>query len=174
MSESNANTSGVGIDEIVVERDDQGNRVPEEVYVEEFDDTVVSRPMNNAGQEKYITPLVEAASAAKAVADEEIAVEDLNDEQRGELEELGQDALSSEKLAEMFEEHIVDPDLVEAYQQNYPNEDIDGLDKRFVDKDLKVGAKDGLFFAVLIASDMGELVDAFRGAVDEGEEGNET
>lgn len=171
--------TGVGIDEIVVSRDDEGLIVPEEVFIEEFDDTVVARPMNEAAKDKYIRPFAEASMAAEAMYSGEVEREELSDEQREELEELGQNALSDGMLAEMFDEHIVEPDLVAAYDANRPERDIDELDEEFVSEELKVGAKDGLLFAVLLASDMEEFVEALRGNVDpedeevgEGDEGN--
>lgn len=154
--------SGFDMDQVVVSRDDQGLIVPEEVYVEEFDDTVVARPMNKAAREKYIQPFIEALTTTSAMAEEEIDVESLTDEQRGELEGLVENALSDQMMAEMFDEHIVEPDLVAAYQGNYPDEEIEELDERFIDQDLKVGAIDGLLFAILLVSDMEEFVEALR------------
>lgn len=160
-TESNS-SSGFDMDQVVVSRDDQGLIVPEEVYVEEFDDTVVARPMNKAAREKYIQPFIEAMTTTSAMAEGDIDVESLTDDQRGELEGMIENALSDEMMAELFDTHIVEPDLVAAYQANYPDEEIDELDERFVDQDLKVGAIDGLLFAILLVSDMEEFVEALR------------
>lgn len=178
-SSSTNSGAGVDFDQIVVSRDDQGLIVPEEVFIEEFGDTVLARPMNNAAQERYIQPFIEALSAASAVAKEDVDLDELDDDAREELQAMGREALSDEKLADMFEEHIVEPDLVTAYQANYPDREIQGLDEEFVDEELKIGAKDGLFFAILLASDMDELVEALRGTVDgeddeDEDQGNET
>lgn len=158
------------IDKIVVERDDGGRRKPIEVYVKEFDDTVESKPMNEDAQDKYLRPLGEAATVAKALADGDIDRDELTDDEIDEIEQVGQDALSDETLANMFDDHIVEPDLVEKYQDNHPDEDIDSLDEDFVKYELVAGAKDGLMFAVLLASGKDEFVAALRGEIEEEED----
>lgn len=171
MSDAGTGRDAVsGLDKIVVDRDDGGRRKAIEVYVKEFDDTVESKPMNEDAQDKYLRPLGEAATVAKAVADGDIDRDELSDEELEEIEEVGQDALSDEMLANMFDEHIVDPDLVAKYQDNHPDRDIDSLDEDFVKYELVAGAKDGLMFAVLLASGKDEFVAALRGEVEEDED----
>lgn len=166
-----------GLDKIVVERDAGGRRKPIEVYVKEFGDTVEARPMNEDAQDKYLQPLGEAATMSKALADGDIDRDELSEEEREEIEQIkqgGKDALSDAKLAEMFEEHIAEPDLVAAYQENHPEEEIDGLDADFVRHELVAGAKDGLMFAVLLASGKDEFVAALRGEYEEDEDEDES
>lgn len=177
MSDANTETDdGIvsPIDKIVVDRDERGERKPVEVYVKEFDDTIESKPMNEDAQDKYLRPLGEAATVAKALADGDIDRDELSDEELEEIEEVGNDALSDEMLAEMFDEHVVEPDLVAKYQQNHPDEDIESLDERFVKQELVAGAKDGLLFGVLLASGKDEFVAALRGEVEESDEDDES
>lgn len=170
----------VDVNDVVLTRDEEGALVPEETYVEEFDDTVVAVPMTNADQERWIKPFLNALATANAIAEEDVDLDELDDDEREELENMGREALSDEHLAEMFDEKIVEPDLVAAYDANRPDRDIDALDEEFIKQDLKPGAKDGLLFAVLLVSEMEELVDALRSTAqgdDEGdgeESGNET
>lgn len=169
----------VDLDQVVHTRDDEGMLVPEEVYVKEFDvegeddPTVEARPLTDADQEEYIRPFIDAISTASAVHREDVDVSELDDDAKEELQNMGRDALSNEKLAELFDEKIVKPDLLKAYRANYPDKDIDSLDKEFLDNDLKTGAKDGLFFAILLVSEMEELVNALRKTVEYGDEPEE-
>ncbi len=170
----------VDVNDVVLTRDEEGALVPEEVYVEEFDDTVVTVPMTNADQERWIKPFLNALATANAIAEEDVDLDELDEDEREELENMGREALSDEHLAEMFDEKIVEPDLVAAYDSNRPDRDIDALDEEFIKQDLKPGAKDGLLFAVLLASEMEEMVDALRSTAqpdddgDEEESGNES
>lgn len=165
----------VDLEQVVHNRDDSGMLIPEEVYIEEFDvdgeddPYVEARPLTDADQQKYIKPFVQAISTASAIQQEDVDVSDLDDDAKEELQTMGRDAMSNEKLAEMFDKKIVSPDLVEAYQNTYPDRDIDSLDEDFVDNELRTGAKDGLFFAILLVSDMGQLVEALRSTVVGGE-----
>lgn len=158
----------VDIDRVVHERDSEGELKPKNVYVEEFDvpdeddPTVDAKPLTNDDQDEYIKPFIEAISAASAITREEVDLDDIDDEALEELESMGREALSDHKLAEMFDKKIVEPDLLGAYQATYPDREIEELDADFIKKELRNGAKDGLFFAILIASDMEELVDALR------------
>lgn len=169
----------VDLEQVVHNRDDEGMLIPEEVYVKEFDvegeddPHVEARPLTDSDQEKYIRPFVEAISAASAIQQEDVDVSELDDDAKEELQNMGRDALSNEKLAELFDKKIVKPDLLKAYQANYPDRDIDHLDEEFLDNDLKTGAKDGLFFAILLVSDMEELVTALRSTVEYGDEPDE-
>lgn len=169
----------VDLDQVVHSRDDEGMLIPEEVYVKEFDvegeddPYVEARPLTDADQEKYIRPFIDAISTASAIQREDVDVSELDDDAREELESMGRDALSNEKLAELFNKKIVKPDLVKAYQANYPDRDIDSLDEEFLDNDLKTGAKDGLFFAILLVSEMEQLVEALRSTVEYGDEPEE-
>ena len=169
----------VDVNDVVLTRDEEGALVPEETYVEEFDDTVVAVPLTNADQERWIKPFLDAIATANAIASEDVDLDELDDDEREKLEEMGRDALSDEHLAEMFDAKIVEPDLVAAYDQNRPDRDIDSLDEEFIKQDLKPGAKDGLLFGILLVSEMGELVDALRSTVEQDDEdaaeaGNET
>ena len=156
----------VDVNDVVLTRDGEGALVPEEVYVEEFDDTVEAVPLTNADQERWINPFLEAVATANAIATEDVDLDEIDDEGREELEELGKDALSDKTLAEMFDAKIVEPDLVAAYDANRPDRDIDSLDEEFIREDLKLGAKDGLLFAVLLVSELDELVEALRSAAE--------
>lgn len=169
----------VDLDQVVHNRDDEGMLVPEEVYVKEFDvegeddPTVEARPLTDADQERYIRPFIDAISTASAIQREDVDISELDEDAREELQNMGRDALSNEKLAELFNKKIVKPDLVAAYQANYPDRDIDELDEEFLDNDLKTGAKDGLFFAILLVSEMDQLVEALRSTVEYGDEPEE-
>lgn len=172
----------VDIDRVVHDRDADGELKPETVYVEEFDvpgeddPTVDAKPLTNDDQEKYIQPFIEAVSVASAITRNEVDMDDLDEEAKEELQSMGQDALSDHKLAEMFDEKIVEPDLLAGYQATYPDRDIEALDEDFIKFELRTGAKDGLFFAILLASEMDDLVAALRSAGEadrdgEGEDG---
>lgn len=170
-----SDTSSVSLDDVVVSRTDDGLIVPEETYVEELEGMVEARPLNKAGKEKYIQPLAESLQIAHALSEGEIDPDELDDEDREQIEERTGDALSSEMLAEMFNEHIAKPDLVAAYNKNLNDdeEEVEEIDARFVDEELIAGVEDGLFFAILQVSDMEDLAEAMRGNVEqEDEEGN--
>lgn len=161
-SDSGIDSGGFDMDQIVVSRDDQGLIVPEETYVEEFDDTVVARPLNKDGRERYIQPFLDSISTVSALVENDVDITELDEEQREEIEAQIAESLTDEQQAELFDSHIVEPDLVAAYQANYPKEEIDELDERFIKQDLKPGAVDGLMYAILQVSDMEELADGLR------------
>lgn len=70
---------------------------------------------------------------------------------------LDGEEIGSDVLAEWFEEKIDDPDLTE-----HPRAGEDGLTAEFVEEELTEDAEDGFFFAVLLASDLDELVNFYR------------
>lgn len=158
----------VNPDNVVIERNETGSRVAREEYVEEFDTPdeddphIKALPMTKAEQDRYIQPFIEAVSTAQAIAEEEVDLSELDNDAKDQLESMGREALSDEKLAGLFGDCIVDPDLVQLYDDNCPDREIEELDEDFIKYYLDPGAKDGLFFGVLIASDMEDLVEAFR------------
>ena len=79
-AESNTNDT-LSLDDITVERGDDGELLAKEVYVEELDAHVKARPMTNGAQNRYL----------------------------GAVGEDGE--LSNEDLAGLFSDHIVKPDL---------------------------------------------------------------
>lgn len=162
-SESSSTTTGISADEILIPRDDQGAIVPEEVYVEEFDDTVVAKPMNKAARRRYLEPIAEAASVAEAISSGDLDPDDLSEDEEAEMENLG---LSDGEQAAMFEDHIVEPDLSAAYAEATDGEK-ETLDAEFLDEFLDPNAETPLFYAILLASGEEEAVESHRGALAE-------
>lgn len=160
---STSTSTGVSADEILIPRDEQGAIVPEEVFVEEFEDTVVAKPMNKAARRRYLEPIAEAASVAEAISEGEIDADALSEEDQDELENLG---LSTEEQAQMFEEHIVEPDLSAAYRKATGGEKEE-LDAEFLDEYLDPNAENPLFYAILLASGEEEAVESHREALAE-------
>lgn len=154
--------SGINIADVVV-RDEKGRRVPKEVYVAELEDTVVSKPMSKSAQERYLMPIAEQAQVMGAIADGEIDVEELDEEEQEELQSLG---LKSGDIAELFDSHLVEPDLTEFYYDATDGEK-EALDAEFIDEWLDPKAEVPLFYAVLLASGLDELVAEHRKTVDD-------
>lgn len=123
-------TGSVSLDEVTLDRDPETGELEEKaVYVEELNphEPVKALPLNKDARRKYLDPLREG--------------EDVGDE----------------LLAQMFDEHLVEPDLTE--HERCPD---DHVSERFISQDLDPKAEDWLFIAILQASGETELVEILR------------
>ncbi|MWG34819.1 hypothetical protein [Halomarina oriensis] len=113
----------VSVADVTVSRDQEGNVLPEKQYVEELDGYVKARRLTKNAREQWIMPLLSG--------------EDISDAQ----------------LADLYESHLVEPDLTN---------DEGEVTERLVAEELDPAMEDGLLYGILLVSDLDEIVDRLR------------
>ncbi|MFD1515116.1 hypothetical protein [Halomarina rubra] len=113
----------VSVDDVIVSRDGDGNVLPEKVYVEELGGHIKARRLTKSARDEYIMPLLSG--------------EDITDGM----------------LADLYETHLVEPDLTN---------DEGEVTAAFVSEQLDPSMEDGLLYGILLVSDLDEIVDRLR------------